>query len=52
MIKFFCNVCEKEIWPKIMSAEFFKEFRGYTLEEVEENCICEECLALKDKEKK
>lgn len=41
MIKLFCNKCGKEIFIGFMKK--FKEFQNYTLWEVEEECICDEC---------
>lgn len=50
MIKFFCKECKKEIWEKMMDPDYFKFFEMHTLKEVEEHCICNDCLALKNKE--
>jgi hypothetical protein len=41
MIKLYCNKCNKEIFVGIM--EKFSLFKEYTLEEVEKDCICDEC---------
>ena len=41
MIKFYCNKCGKEIFIQVMPN--FKEFKDYTLGEVEESCMCDEC---------